>query len=279
MDLDDPKKPEFASWRSYQEFARRVRHKRRYVWEKEVRAFLDTVLATLKDRDVKISEGTILYRAQRGVQYDTVVDEDGNEIGEEPHGFGPERMKPPANRAKEGRANPAGIPVLYLASSEQTAISEVRPWIGSEISVAQFKILRDLRAVNLSLGHGQMSICHLTFAHLLGEKAPNPEEKEKAVWIDIDSAFSRPVTLSDDAANYVPTQILAELFRDAGYDAIVYRSQFGEKGYNIALFDVEDAKSINGAPYQVTGIEVKYEEIGNRWFSKRHLDSKKKKFD
>ncbi len=233
--------------------------------------FLDTVLATLKGRDLTIRKGKILYRAQRGVQYDTVVDEDGNEIGEEPHGFGPKRMIPPANRAKEGRANPAGIPVLYLASNEQTAISEVRPWIGSEISVAQFEILRDLRAGNLSLGHGQMSIGHLTLEQLSGEKALGPQDKEKAVWIDIDSAFSRPVTLSDDAADYVPTQIHAELFGDAGYDAIVYRSQFGENGYNIALFDVEDAEAVTGTPYKVTAIDVKFEAIGSRWFRRRYI--------
>ena len=275
MILDDPKKSEFATWRSYQEFARRVRVSRRYVWEEEVQAFLDTVLSTLKDRDVEIPKGRTFYRAQPGINYRTTLDENDNEIGEECSGFGGERMKPLAGRAREGRVNPSGIPVLYLASHEVTAISEVRPWIGSEISVAQFKALRDLRAVDLSRGHNQVSFGHLTFNHLLGEEAPDAETKKKAVWIDIDSAFSRPVTLSDDTANYVPTQILAELFRDAGYDAIVYRSQFGKKGYNIALFHIEDAEAINCAPYRVKELQVQYEEIGSRWFYKKHLGSKK----
>lgn len=277
MQMDDPEKAEFASWRSYQEFARRVRHARRFVWQDEVHAFLDTVLATLKNRDVRIAEETILYRAQRKIEYRTVFDKDHTELGEEPVGLGSENMKPLANQAREGRVNPAGIPILYVASHELTAISEVRPWIGSQVSVAQFKVLRDLRAVKLSLGHGQISIGHLTFKHLLGEETPDAETKEKAVWIDIDSAFSRPVTLSDDATDYVPTQILSELFRNVGYDAIIYRSQFGENGYNVALFNVEDADAINCAPYEVTGIEVKYDQIGNRWFSTKHLDSKKKK--
>jgi len=99
---------------------------------------------------------------------------------------------------------------------------------------------------------------------------PDAKQKEKGVWIDIDNAFSRPVTLSDDSADYVPTQILAELFKNAGYDAIIYRSQFGEKGYNIALFNVEDAEVINCAPYQVRGIEVTFEQIGNMWFSTKN---------
>ncbi len=277
MDLDDPKKPEFASWRSYQEFAWRVRHTRRYVWDSKIQAFLDTVLATLKDRDVKISEGTILCRAQPGVDYHSVEDESGNEIGEEQVGFGPERMKPLANRAIEGRANAAGIPVIYLAVSEQTAVSEIRPWVGAAISVAQFKVVRDLIAVNLSSGHGQTSLAHLTFADLEGTETPAAQKKETAVWIDIDNAFSRPVTRSDDAADYVPTQILAELFRNAGYEAIIYRSQFVENGYNVAIFDLADAEAINCAPYEVTAVEVQYKQIGNRWFSTKHLESKEKK--
>jgi RES domain len=277
MELDDPAKPEFASWSSYREFERRVRHTRRFVWKPEVRAFLDTVGATLKGRDVKISDGTLLYRAQLGIDYDPVNDEDGNQIGEEPHGFDEVRMKPLSNRAKEGRVNPAGITVLYLASAEKVAVSEVRPWVGSELSVAQFEIVRDLKAVNLSVGHGLTSIGHLTFAHLLGEEKADAETKEKAVWIDIDNAFSRPVTPSDDLADYVPTQILAELFRDADYDAIIYRSQFGEKGYNIALFNPEDAEPINCAPYQVTVVDVVYKVIGNRWFLPNRRKQQRKK--
>lgn len=269
--IDDPTKPEFASWRSYQEFAKRVRHSRRYVFEKEVQAFLDTVLATRKDRDVKISSGQILYRAQQGVEWRPALDENDEEVGEHPCGFGPERMNPLPNRAKEGRANPAEIPILYLASTAQTAISEVRPWIGSEISLAQFKILRDLKAINLSINHGKSSFGHLTFDHFYGGPPPNAEEKSIAVWTDIDNAFSQPVTLSDDTADYVPTQILTELFRDVGYDAIIYKSQFGEKGYNIALFNLPDAEAINCAPYQVTGIDVKFEGTGNPWFSSKHL--------
>ena len=266
MQVDDPKVPEFAGWRSYDNFARRVRQKRRYVWEPEVTAFLDTVLETVRERDRKISKGSILYRAQHGIKYRE------DDAGVDICAYGAERMKPLSDRAREGRANPAGIPILYLASSEQTAISEVRPWIGSELSVAQFSITRDLKVIDLSLGHGRASFQHLFFSELLGEKPVSREKKEEAVWIDVDNAFSRPVTRSDETADYVPTQILSELFCDNGYDGLVYRGQFGESGYNIGLFDIEDAEIINAGPYQVTGIDVKFEEIGNRWFLKKHYD-------
>ena len=91
------------------------------------------------------------------------------------------------------------------------------------------------------------------------------EEKELAVWTDIDSAFSRPVLLFDDATEYVPTQILADLgrglFRGLGYDGLIYRSNFGKEGHNIALFDIEDAEFVGAIPYQITGVELKFKQL------------------
>lgn len=267
METDDPATGEFASWDSYHRFARSVRHNRRFVWTDAEEAFLSTVRATIRDRDVDLPEGTILYRAQRGIEWHMRTDDDGHELGEEPAGHGPARMKPRSNQALEGRANPAGIPVLYLGTTIETVISEVRPWIGASLSVAQFQILRPLKALDLSRGHGKSSFGEIGFRHLLNKEPVDSSQKERAVWIDIDSAFSRPVTLSDDAADYVPTQILAELFRDAGYDAIVYKSQFGEKGFNIVLFNPDDADPINCGPYEVTALKVEFKEAGNPWFS------------
>jgi len=52
----------------------------------------------------------------------------------------PERMKPLAGRACERRADPEGIPYLYLAAAKDTALGEVRPWLGSMISLGVFII-------------------------------------------------------------------------------------------------------------------------------------------
>ena len=137
--------------------------------------------------------------------------------------------------------------------------------------MAQFRVTRRLNAVDLTQGHGKSSLGVLTWSQLFGQEEPDAEAKARAVWIDIDNAFSRPVTLADDRDNYVPTRILAELFQEAGYDAIVYRSQFGQEekdGYNVAVFKPEDAEILNCAPYRVESIEVNYREFGNRWHVK-----------
>ena len=194
------------------------------------------------------------------------TDESGTVIeGVVPVAFGAQRMKPLSTKASEGRANATGIAVLYLSNTAETAIAEVRPWLGSMVSVARFKVLRDLRAVDLTRGHDRSSLDQMTFAHLSGEREVTPEEKERAVWTDIDAAFSRPVTPLGDSAEYVPTQILAELFRSLDYEGLIYRSNFEEEGHNFALFDLDAATAIDASPYRVTGVRVSSEECGNPW--------------
>ena len=243
---------------------------RRHIWDHGIDAFLDTVMRTRQNRDRGIRKDTILWRAQIGIDYHIETDTSGEEVTEEPIGLSSDRMKPDAGFTGEGRANSSGIPVLYLASTRQTAISEVRPWVGSEVSAAQFRITRQLKAIDLTQGHGKPSWSVLTLNQMWGKEEVSAEDKARAVWNDIDNAFSHPVTLSDERENYVPTRILAELFQQAGYDAMVYRSQFGQEGqagYNIAVFNLEDAEILNCAPYRVESVEVNFEELGNPWFA------------
>lgn len=126
-----------------------------------------------------------------------------------------------------------------------------------------------MKILDLTLGHGKSSF---PFAVLDG-KPSTAAAKEKAVWIDIDNAFSRPVRLTHDQADYAPTQILAELFRSHGYQAIGCKSQFGDdgekKGYNIAVFNPDDVEIITGAPCKISSIKVAYEQSGNEWFKRQ----------
>ncbi len=82
MELDNPDAKEFASWRSYDTYADRVRHSSRYVWDPAIQAFLATVIATIEQRDQTLPTGRILFRAQQGVEVFDQHDEQGNWIGE-----------------------------------------------------------------------------------------------------------------------------------------------------------------------------------------------------
>jgi RES domain-containing protein len=141
------------------------------------------------------------------------------------------RMLPLPDRASDGRVNPRGIPCLYMATSDTTAVSEVRPAISAYVTIAAMKCLRELKLIDCSV------LAEKQFIHF---KEPERAEMLDAVWSDIDRAFSAPADRSDDAAEYASTQILAELFRSLGYDGVAYKSAFGEDGYNIAIFNVDD---------------------------------------
>jgi hypothetical protein len=183
--------------------------------------------------------------------------------------YSPEIMKPLPDKAYDGRANPKGIPCLYFATRKETALSEVRPWIGSYVSVGQFKILRDVELIDCSRGHKDTSL-HFWFQ----EQEPEPAEREKAVWSDIDRAFAEPMTRSDDSAEYAATQILAELFKSEGFEGIAYKSNFGEDGYNVALFDIDAADLINCGLYKVNNIDIKFSQQDNPYFMTKYYDKK-----
>ena len=263
---DGLEKDQFTSVHSYRDFAEQVRNDRRYVWSDNVQRFLDTVLSTRHSRDTVILADTILWRAQLGIKEVAKVDSDGNEIGIQILGHPANRMKPLPDGAIEGRVNPPGIPVLYLSSCAKTAVSEVKPWTGSGVSVAQFRILRDLKAIDLSQGYGESEWKGLTWSNLLGKIEPSPDVIEKVTWTRIDKAFSIPITSSENTTEYVPTQILAELFAGSGYEAIIYHSHFVEDGYNIAVFDIEYAAIENCSPYEVKKVTIEFDQVDNTWY-------------
>jgi hypothetical protein len=89
---------------------------------------------------------------------------------------------------------------------------------------------------------------------------------DQIVWAAIDGAFAEPVTRTDDTADYAPTQIIAELFRSEGYDGVAYKSAFGEDGFNVALFDLNSAKQVDGELHRVTEIKLSFEQHGNPYY-------------
>jgi len=102
---------------------------------------------------------------------------------------------------------------------------------------------------------------------------PDVEEREKAVWNDIDRAFSEPVTTSQSTADYAATQILSELFKREGYDGIAYKSNLGS-GFNVALFDLNAADIINCFLYKVKSVEFAFDEAANPYFIQKYYEQK-----
>jgi len=245
---------EFESWLAYWDFEYAVKQRTRYVRDVVGEEFLSNVLITAKKRSEKVPSDSFVWRAQLGHCSEPMY-QDNEYKTDNPIPYPPKRMKPLKDRAKEGRANPKGIPYLYVATDPETAAAEVRPWIGERISVGQFKIRRPLCVVNCTI-HDKAGLVYV------GEE-PSPEKREESVWSSIDKAFATPVTSADNLADYAPTQIIAELFKvKGGFDGIKYRSSLGP-GYNIALFDLKAADLIDRFLLEIESVKFKAKKTTN----------------
>lgn len=256
----------FTDYRAYTNFSNRVRNSNRYALDEASLEFVKTFRANVHQREEVIPSGTNLVRAVR--DYEEILGDYGEVTNIT--GASEERVLPKKQFAYEGRVNPSGVVTLYLASSQTTAVSEVRPWVGETISIAWLSVVKDLRIVNLSIGHDKNLFSELTLGELAGDAPISKEKANRCVWNDIDSAFSTPTTRTDTGAEYAPTQILAEAVKSEGFDGIVYKSSFGgERGYNVALFNVDDAKVEGCNAFSIDDIEISFSQAGNPWSKKR----------
>jgi hypothetical protein len=129
--------------------------------------------------------------------------------------------------------------------------------MGAMVSIAQFKTALPLRLINCMVAQPS------GFAIFFEE--PDAAKRQEAVWKDIDRAFSRPVTIGEDVADYAPTRIMAEAFREHGFDGIAYRSSLGP-GHNVALFELDAAQILNCALVEITSVKLEYQQAAGRYF-------------
>lgn len=156
---------------------------------------------------------------------------------------------PPRRRSSNGRANPAGIPYLYLGSRPDTAVAEIRPHTGEVACVADFTI-PEIKAVDLRNPRKLVSPLILTDASEIGQLRADLPFLER-----LGEELTRPVQPAGAAIDYIPSQYLCEFIKKQGFDAVVYRSSVSD-GINLALFDPGRAKGGNVTLYNVTMVSV-----------------------
>jgi RES domain len=247
----------FKAWMDFIRFASDVKYSARHVLTDDTVAFLDALYRSGNGRHCRITKGGEVWRAQAG--HETHVCDDGEQSLEEPRPYLPDRMKPLRAAAVEGRANPKGIPCLYVATTRETAMSEVRPWVGSTLSLGQFELTKDLKLVDFSVGHDS-TLEPLLFKH-------TAEELDDSIWAQVDKAFSKPVGTTPSTAEYVPTQIIAEFFRAKGFDGVRYKSKLAA-GFNIALFDLDAARLHTCSLVKVKSVEFTFGELERTYRAK-----------
>ena len=157
---------------------------------------------------------------------------------------------PPRRTVSHGRANPAGIPYLYLGSTPATAVSEIRPHTGEIACVADFKTPHELRFVDLRRPKKMVSPFVLADAEDIGRMRSDLPFLEQ-----LGEELTRPVLPQAAAIDYIPSQYVCEFIKKCGFDGVIYRSSVSD-GINLALFDPARAQSGDVTQYQVTRVSV-----------------------
>lgn len=209
----------------YARFIDELRSQRRYFFSSDSRAFLARLGRLAADRVHKLPSGHSLYRARKNA-----VVRRGSDYVADLHPWPAAEMIPALNMGTEDRANPYNIQMLYLATSPEIAIAEVRTGIDFPVTVATFRLRRALRLVDLDENGG-------------GER----RRPESRLWQRISADFSRSLSAEERRLSCLHTQTVAELFRDRGFDGLLYRSQFTawrgdtaiaqDEALNIVVFD------------------------------------------
>jgi hypothetical protein len=156
---------------------------------------------------------------------------------------------PPKRRSSPGRANPAGIPYLYLGSHPDTAVAEIRPHTGELACVADFTV-PEIKAVDLRNPRRLISPFILTDATEIGQLRADLPFLER-----LGEELTRPVQPAGAAIDYIPSQYLCEFIKKCGFDGVIYRSSVSD-GINLALFSPEQASGGSVKLYNVIKVSV-----------------------
>jgi len=165
------------------------------------------VLDLLKDLSTnperRIPAGTLLYRCR--------IIHDISKMGKEAGFFGygkSDSFVPPASATRDLRANYRYIPYLYCANHPYTALVEVRPRLGANVSVATITTTAELTLLDFTLR----------------DIPKRMSDAKLNLFADLSMLYSKPVTSDDDILDYIPTQFVAEYAKRLGYDGIAFRS-------------------------------------------------------
>ena len=188
--------------------------------------------------NVKINKGTIYYRSR-------VIPADKKELKRKEMGC------PPADKATAGRANPIGIPYLYLCDNIDTTFYEIRAVYLDKVSVGRFVIQRDLDLVNFNTS------TNLFYAF----NSENNDDliefiKHTFLFKKISADLSKPLRRYDTEIEYVPTQLICEYCKHTGADGIMFKSSLHQTGTNIVLFNKDDAKCTKVYTKEITNVTI-----------------------
>jgi len=162
-----------------------------------------------------------------------------------------EMGKPPKEKVLNGRANPLGIPYLYLASNIETAISEVRGHKEEKLTIAEFEMKSNLELADLRDPQHNISPFEIS--------EDNEIEliyKNMPFLILLGNELSKPIIPREANLEYLPSQYLSELIKHIGFHGIIYKSSI-TGGNNYVIFNDSKLRITSLSEYKIISVDVK----------------------
>jgi RES domain-containing protein len=164
--------------------------------------------------------------------------------------FGKENMGcPDKNLVPAGRANPQGIPYLYLSKHIVTVLYEIRATYLDDVSIGTFYTKDDNEIILVDFTEDASAF----------SKVDEIVEYTKSMllkrYISID--LSKPIRRYDSEIEYIPTQFICEYIRyitDA--NGILFNSSLHNGGKNIVLFEQEKVECLKVDMHRVSSVDI-----------------------
>lgn len=179
------------------------------------------------------SKGKIFYRSR-------ISD---NELGHPTEKMG----KPPHKLAKSGRANPKGIPYLYLAQSIKTTMYEARATYLDYVCIGRFTLNEDIRVISLRTSYNVSPWTDFSLEEYV---------KNKPFLDVLEHDLAKPLRRQDNELDYLPTQYLCEYIKSLGYDGVEYGSSLDEDGINLVVFNDNVLTCNSVEVHEISKIEI-----------------------
>jgi hypothetical protein len=162
--------------------------------------------------------------------------------------------KPPLESTTPGRANPVGIPYLYVSESKETTLYETRVALHEGITIAKFVATETLNVVSLKniTEYGPFELRDRGFTM-------NEFVLVRPYLLRLEHELSKPVRKQDVHLDYLPTQYLCEFIKSKGFEGVEYRSAMNAKGYNLAIFNDRKLECVDTVFDRINDLTYKLE--------------------
>lgn len=162
--------------------------------------------------------------------------------------------QPEREKVSDGRANPVGIPYLYLSKSVKTTLYETRASFLDELSIGEFEVKNSSKLILVDFTEVLSSYKNI--------ESIKGHTKSVLLKTRISDSLSKPIRRYDSTLEYIPTQFICEYIRYiTNADGIIFNSSLDKNGQNIVLFEQNKVECTAVEKHKVIRIDIESKTI------------------